>query len=66
MRVLRVAFMQVASQRYIFHIVILVTLALILHARVAAGIDRGVQERVGLRGGKRRRPEEGGDSSGVT
>ena len=32
----------------------------------AAGIDRGVQERVGLRGGKRRRLEEGGDTSGVT
>ena len=32
----------------------------------AAGIDRGVMDRAGLRGGKRRRLEEGGDESGVT
>ena len=32
----------------------------------AAGIDQGVMERAGLRGGKCRRAEEGGDMSGVT
>ena len=32
----------------------------------AAGIDGGVMERAGLRVGKRRRVEEGGDVSGVT
>ena len=32
----------------------------------AAGIDVGVMARAGLRAGKRRRMEEGGDASGVT